>query len=59
MNYQITPEWCLSLDETYNRRVENNKLVLWIIGKTIVAIVFRYSDTAKKEDLIALLDLVL
>jgi len=53
MNYQITPEWCLGLDETYNRRVENNKLVLWISGRTIVAVVFRYSDTVKREDLIA------
>ncbi|MFH1445897.1 MAG: hypothetical protein ABIG43_00600 [Chloroflexota bacterium] len=53
MIYQITPEWRLCLDETYNRRVENNKLVLWITGRTIVAVVFRYSDTVKKEELIA------
>ena len=53
MTYQITHEWRLSLDRTYNRRVKNNKLVLWISGRTIVAVVFLYSDTVKREGLIA------
>jgi len=40
INYQITPEWQLHLDQPYSRRVEAGQLVLWTSGRTILAAVF-------------------
>jgi len=50
--YPITPEWFLSLNEDFQRRVENDQLVLWTTGKTIIAVAFRLPETLSPENLL-------
>ena len=50
--YPITPEWFLTLNEDFQRRVENDQLVLWTTGKTIITVAFRLPGTLTPEDLI-------
>lgn len=52
MDYQITPEWRICLDQDYKRRVEDQALVLWTTGRTILSVVFRYDDPNKREALL-------
>ena len=33
--YQMTPEWAITLDQPHNRRVEDGSLVLWRPGFTV------------------------
>lgn len=53
--YPITPEWFLTLTEDFQRRVENDQLVLWTTGKTIIAVAFRLPETLSPEDLLVIL----
>ncbi|MCJ7696163.1 MAG: hypothetical protein MUO40_12180 [Anaerolineaceae bacterium] len=50
--YPITPEWFLTLDEDFQRRMENDQLVLWTTGKTIITVAFRLPKTLSPEDLL-------
>jgi hypothetical protein len=52
MNYQITPEWRITLEMPYQRRIEDNALVLWTIGRTIVATAFRIPANITREELL-------
>lgn len=52
MDYQITPEWRISLEQDYQHRTEDGQLVLWTTGRTILAVVFRYGNPAKKDQLL-------
>lgn len=53
MNYQITPEWRITLETPYQRRIEDNALVLWTIGRTIVATAFRIPANLTRDELLA------
>lgn len=50
--YPITPEWFLTLDQSFQRRVENDQLVLWTTGKTIITVAFRLPETLTPEVLL-------
>ena len=50
--YPITPEWFLTLNENFQHRVENDQLVLWTTGKTIITVAFRLPDSLSNEDLL-------
>lgn len=47
MDYQLTPEWRIRLEQDYKRRLEDDQLVLWITGRTILAVVFRFAQHAQ------------
>jgi hypothetical protein len=53
MNYQITTEWRITLEMPYQRRIEDNALVLWTIGRTIVATAFRIPANLTRDELLA------
>ncbi len=52
MDYQITPEWQISLDDSFHHRVEENQLVLWRKGITIVSAAFIIPENLSHEQLI-------
>jgi len=52
MDYQITPEWRISLEQDYQHRTEDGQLVLWTTGRTILAVAFRYAKALQKEQLL-------
>jgi hypothetical protein len=50
MAFQITNEWLINLSEDFERRVEDEKLIFWKRGITIIIAVFRLPhDTGKIE----------
>lgn len=53
MHLQITPNWRITLDKPYQRRIENDQLVLWTTGRTILMVVFRYQDARQREMMLA------
>lgn len=53
MDYLVTPEWQLTLEQPYQRRVEDNQLVLWTTGRTVLAVPFRFTRADHKETLLA------
>lgn len=52
MDYQITSEWRIRLENDYKRRVEDEALVLWTTGRTVLSVVFRYTDETKRDQLL-------
>jgi hypothetical protein len=52
MNYQITPEWRITLEMPYQRRIEDIALVLWTIGRTIVATAYRIPAILTRNELL-------
>lgn len=48
MAFQITREWIINLSDDFENRVEENKIIFWKAGVTVVAAVFRIpADTDK------------
>ncbi len=53
MDYQLTPEWTLSLPEGYQHRKEEQHLVFWTTGITLITTVFAYSGENQRRTLLA------
>ncbi len=53
MRYHITPEWQISLDETFHHKVEENHLVFWRKGITVISTAFLIPENMNPTDLIA------
>ena len=50
MAFRITTEWIIDLPGDFSTRVENEKLVFWKVGITVIAAAFRLpEDTGKLE----------
>lgn len=49
--YQVTDDWSITLDQKYNRRIEDGNLVIWRPGFTIWMKVWKLGDneTPKKR----------
>lgn len=48
MAFQITKEWIINLSDDFENRVEENKIIFWKTGVTVVAAAFRIpADTDK------------
>jgi hypothetical protein len=52
MAFQITREWLINLPEDFDNRVEEDKLIFWKTGITVVAVVFRIPETTDKISLL-------
>ena len=52
MAFQITPEWLIDLPDDFERRVEENELVFWKTGITIIIAAFRLPDGTDKLELL-------
>lgn len=52
MAYQITPEWTIDLTEEFENRVEDEKMIFWKTGVTVVVAAFRVPEGTKKIDLL-------
>ena len=52
MAFQITPEWAIDLSDEFETRVEDEKLIFWKTGITVVVAVFRLPDGTGKIDLL-------
>ena len=53
MRYRITAQWELPLEDGFEHRVEDNHLVFWKTGATVVTTVFSYSGFAQQQGLLA------
>jgi len=50
MAFQITHEWLINIPEDFEYRVDDERMIFWKTGMTIVAVVFRLPrDTGKLE----------
>jgi hypothetical protein len=50
MAFQITKEWIITLNDDFEHRVENERMVFWKTGATVICVVFRIpEDTGKLE----------
>lgn len=52
MAFQITNEWLINLSEDFERRVEDDKLIFWKPGITVVIAAFRVPKDTGKLDLL-------
>ncbi len=52
MAFQITPEWTIDLSDDFETRVEDEKLIFWKTGITVVVAAFRLPDKTGKIDLL-------
>ena len=52
MAFKITPEWLIDLPDDFERRVEENELVFWKTGITIIIAAFRLPDGTDKLELL-------
>lgn len=52
MAIQITDEWIIDLPEDYQRRVEDEKLIFWKTGVTVIAAAYRLPDETGKLELL-------
>lgn len=52
MAFQITREWILDLPKDFENRVEENKIIFWKTGITVVAVAFRVPAETNKIDLL-------
>jgi len=52
MAFQITDEWIIDLSEDFQRRVEDNELIFWKTGVTVVATSYRLPGESGKFDLL-------
>jgi len=43
-NYQMTSDWSVTLDQKYNRRIEDGSLVLWRPGFTIWTVIWNLEE---------------
>jgi hypothetical protein len=52
MAFKITPEWTIDLSEAFENRVEDEKIIFWRTGVTVVVAVFRVPEGTDKIDLL-------
>ncbi len=52
MTFQITKEWWIDPGDQFEHRIDEDKLILWQTGKTIVLVVFRLPEDTSKIDLL-------
>lgn len=52
MAFQITPEWSIDLSEEFENRVEDEKMIFWKTGITIVVAAYRVPEGTQKIDLL-------
>ena len=52
MAFQITSEWTIDLSEEFERRVEDEKMIFWKTGVTVVVAAFRVPEGTGKIDLL-------
>jgi hypothetical protein len=52
MAFQITNEWLIDLPDDFERRVDDQKLIFWKTGMTIIIAVFRLPENTGKIELL-------
>jgi hypothetical protein len=52
MAFQITKEWFINLQDEFENRVEEDKLIFWKTGITVIAVVFRIPENTGKIELL-------
>jgi hypothetical protein len=52
MAFQIAKEWLIDLPEDYENRVEDDKIIFWKTGVTVVMAAFRVPQETGKIDLL-------
>lgn len=52
MAFQITPEWTIDLSEEFENRVEDEKIIFWKTGVTVVVAAFRVPEDTEKINLL-------
>jgi len=52
MAFQITPEWAIDLSDDFETRIEDEKMIFWKTGITVVVAAFRLPDKTGKIDLL-------
>jgi len=50
---QVTSEWHLLLEQPYQHRIEDNSLILWTKGRSIIAASFRLPPELSRDELLA------
>lgn len=53
MAFQITPEWLIDLPDEMEHRIEEDKLIFWKTGVTVVIVAFGLPDRVDKLELLA------
>jgi hypothetical protein len=52
MAFRITKEWLINIPDEFEHRVEDEKLVFWKTGITVIAVPFRLPGNSSKLDLL-------
>ena len=52
MAFRITNEWLINLPDEFEHRVEEEKLVFWKAGITVIAVPFRLPNNSSKLELL-------
>jgi hypothetical protein len=52
MAFQITKEWIINLPEDFEKRVEDEKMIFWKTGVTVVVAAFRLPEKTDKINLL-------
>ncbi|MDY6873080.1 MAG: hypothetical protein SVR81_03810 [Chloroflexota bacterium] len=52
MAFRITQEWLIDLPEDFETRTEDDKLVFWKTGKTVIIAAFRVPEATGKLELL-------
>ncbi len=52
MAFRITNEWIINLTDEFEHRVENERLVFWKTGATVVSVVFKLPEGKGKLELL-------
>ncbi len=52
MAFRITKEWIMNIPETFERRVEDEKLIFWKTGVTVVVAAFQVPENIGKIELL-------
>jgi len=52
MTFQITKEWIISMTDEFEHRVEDEKLIFWKSGTTVIAVPFSLPENTGKIELL-------
>ena len=52
MAFRITNEWLINIPEEFKQRVEDEKLIFWKTGTTVIAVPFRLPKDISKIELL-------
>jgi hypothetical protein len=52
MAIQVTKEWFIDITDDFEKRVENQKLIFWRTGITVILAAFRLPETTGKLELL-------